>query len=45
MRGEEKDQFGLDLSVADRLKAANDLEKALSIKEQQERRRTWVCLS
>lgn len=36
VRGEEKDQFGLDLSVADRLKAANDLEKALSIKEQQE---------
>ena len=29
LRGEEKDQFGLDASLADRQKAASDLEKAL----------------
>ena len=36
MRGEEKDQFGLDVSNADKMKAASDLEKALTIKEQYE---------
>lgn len=34
MRGEEKDAFGLDIGAGDRLKAANDLEKALTIKQQ-----------
>lgn len=36
LRGEEKDQFGLDAALADRQKAAADLEKALRIKEQVE---------
>lgn len=36
VRGEEKDQFGIDIAATDRLKAANDLEKALRIKETQE---------
>nr|DAS85529.1 MAG TPA: large terminase [Caudoviricetes sp.] len=36
MKGEEKDAFGMDAALADRLKAANDLEKALKIKEAQE---------
>lgn len=31
MRGEEKDQFGLDVSVADRLKAGQELIKRLSV--------------
>lgn len=34
MRGEEKDAFGLEIGAGDRLKAANDLEKALTIKQQ-----------
>ena len=36
VRGEEKDQFDLEVGTSDRLKAANDLEKALRIKESQE---------
>lgn len=39
MRGEEKGMFGLDVDIPDRLKAANDLEKALRIKEEQDRKR------
>ena len=39
LRGEEKDQFGLDASLADRHKAAEDLEKALQIKQEQEEKR------
>ena len=31
MRGEEKDQFGLDVSVTDRLKAGQELIKRLSV--------------
>lgn len=36
LRGEEKDQFELDVAMTDRLKAATDLEKALRIKEEVE---------
>ena len=36
VRGEEKDQFDLEVSTGDKLKAANDLEKALTIKVEQE---------
>lgn len=36
MRGKEKDVFGRDAALTDRLKAANDLEKALKIKEEKE---------
>lgn len=36
MKGEEKDAFGMDAALTDRLKAANDLEKALKIREEQE---------
>lgn len=36
IKGEEKDQFDLEVSTADKLKAANDLEKALRIKEAEE---------
>ena len=39
IKGEEKDQFGLDVSTSDKLKAANDLEKALRIKEAEEAKR------
>lgn len=39
IRGEEKDQFNLDVANADKLKAANDLEKALRIKEAEEEKR------
>lgn len=39
LRGEEKDQFGLDVSIADRHKAAADLEKALQIKQEQEEKK------
>ena len=39
LRGEEKDQFGLDASLADRHKAATDLEKALQIKQEQEEKK------
>ena len=39
LRGEEKGMFGLDVDIPDRLKAANDLEKALRIKEEQDRKR------
>ena len=39
LRGEEKDQFGLDASLADRQKAANDLEKALRIKQEQDEKK------
>ena len=38
VRGEEKDQFELDAALTERLKAANDLEKALKIKEEEEER-------
>ena len=31
MRGEEKDQFGLDVAMADRLKAANALDKIVNV--------------
>ena len=36
VRGEEKDQFDLEVSMGDKLKAANDLEKALAIRAEQE---------
>lgn len=39
IRGEEKDAFDMDVSVTDKLKAANDLEKALKIKEEQEEKK------
>lgn len=39
IKGEEKDAFGMDASLTDRLKAANDLEKALKIKEEQEEKK------
>lgn len=39
LRGEEKDQFGLDASLADRHKAASDLEKALRIKQEQDEKK------
>lgn len=39
IRGEEKDAFDMDVSVTDRLKAANDLEKALKIKEEHEEKK------
>lgn len=39
VKGEEKDQFEMEAALADRLKAATDLEKALLIKEQEEERR------
>ena len=38
LRGQEKDQFGIDISAGDRLKAATDLEKSLRIKEEHEQR-------
>ncbi|MBQ9081969.1 MAG: PBSX family phage terminase large subunit [Clostridia bacterium] len=38
LRGEEKDQFGLEASLADRQKAAADLEKALRIKAEHDER-------
>ena len=39
IKGEEKDAFDMDASLADRLKAANDLEKALKIKEEHEEKK------
>lgn len=39
IKGEEKDAFDMDASLTDRLKAANDLEKALKIKEEQEEKK------
>lgn len=39
IRGEEKDAFDMDVSVTDKLKAANDLEKALKIKEEVDERK------
>lgn len=39
IRGEEKDQFGLDASLLDRQKAAADLEKALRIKQEQDEKK------
>jgi len=39
IKGEEKDAFGLDAALTDRLKAATDLEKALSIKEREEEKK------
>lgn len=39
LRGEEKDQFGLDASLADRSKVATDLEKALRIKQEQDEKK------
>lgn len=35
IRGEEKDAFGMDAGLQDRLRAADQLEKALKIKEEQ----------
>ncbi len=35
-RGEEKDAFGLDVGMTDRIKAMSDLEKTLIIKEREE---------
>ena len=37
--GEEKDAFDMDVSVTDKLKAANDLEKALKVKEEIEEKK------
>lgn len=37
IRGEERDQFDIEVGMSDRLKAANDLEKALQIKERVEK--------
>lgn len=42
LRGEEKDQFELDVAVTDKLKAANDLEKALRIKEVEEEKQRAI---
>lgn len=42
MKGEEKDAFGMDAALTDRLKAATDLEKALKIKEEQEAKKKAV---
>lgn len=39
VRGEEKDAFEMDATLSDRLKAANDLEKALKIKEEYEEKK------
>lgn len=39
IKGEEKDAFDMDASLSDRLKAANDLEKALKIKEEREEKK------
>lgn len=39
VRGEEKDQFGLDAPLSERRGAATDLEKALRIREEQEAQR------
>lgn len=39
IKGEEKDAFDMDASLTDRLKAANDLEKALKIKQEQEEKK------
>ncbi len=39
IKGEEKDAFGMDATLSDRLKAANDLEKALKIKEEKEEKK------
>lgn len=39
IKGEEKDAFGLEAGLTDRLKAANDLEKALKLKEQEAAKR------
>lgn len=36
VRGEEKDSFDMEVGMSDRLNAANQLEKALTIKEQEE---------
>lgn len=36
IRGEEKDAFEMDAGLSDRLKAANDLEKALKIEKERE---------
>lgn len=39
IRGKEKDAFEMDATLADRLKAANDLEKALVIEKEHEEKR------
>ena len=39
IRGEEKDAFGLDIEISDRLSACNQLEKALAIEEMEKERR------
>lgn len=38
LTGKEKDAFGLDVSIQDKAKVANDLEKALRLKEEHEAR-------
>lgn len=39
IRGEEKDAFGLDIEICDRLSACNQLEKALVIEEMEKERK------
>lgn len=39
IRGEEKDAFGLDIEISDRLSACNQLEKALVIEEMEKERK------
>ena len=39
IRGEEKDAFGLDIEISDRLSACNQLEKAFAIEETEKERR------
>lgn len=42
IRGEEKDRFGLDIAVSDKLKSANDLEKSLQVLEAEKARREII---
>lgn len=42
IRGEEKDQFGLDIAVSDKLKSANDLEKSLQIQQAEREKRKLI---
>ena len=37
MRGQEKDQFGLDASLTDRIKAANSLMKRYAVADDRQR--------
>lgn len=39
IRGEEKDQFGLDVAMSDKLKSATDLEKSLQIQRAEREKR------